>query len=202
MGQKIGRRPQTQLCGDALIPCAAAQGIFVVVTMIHRMRNGRGERYSTAAHPKASPLRRRTPKPLLEERWHGEAVTERCAAHRAAARQRPSAHAETLQQTFGAATPLSLASRASSPQGEPSLSGDGPQSLFWRGDPKEAPYCVLGFCGNRSRFRMRLRGIRFSCGGNFLWLMQAGCILVTTMAYGRVGREGAPEYGGQNGYFL
>ena len=150
----------------------------------------------------AFPLRRRTPKPLLEERWHGEAVTERCAAHRAAARQRPSAHAETLQQTFGAATPLSLASRASSPQGEPPLSGDGPQSLFWRGDPKEAPYCVLGFCGNRSRFRMRLRGIRFSCGGNFLWLMQAGCILVTTMAYGRVGREGAPEYGGQNGYFL
>ena len=32
---------------------------------------------------------RRTPKPPLEGRWHGEAVTERCAAQSAAARQRP-----------------------------------------------------------------------------------------------------------------
>ena len=54
----------------------------------------------------AFPLRQRAPKPLLEERWHGEAVTERCAARRAAARKRPYAQAETLRQTFGALTPL------------------------------------------------------------------------------------------------
>ena len=33
-------------------------------------------------------------------------VTERCAAQRAAARKRPSVHAVTQRQTFGAATPL------------------------------------------------------------------------------------------------
>ena len=46
-------------------------------------------------------------KPLLEERWHAQRDGEVCRRAAAAARKRPSAHAETLRQTFGAVTPLS-----------------------------------------------------------------------------------------------
>ena len=49
-------------------------------------------------------------KPPLEGRWHGEAMTERCEEL---------AEQTRLVHRAGAATPLSLASRASSPQGEP-----------------------------------------------------------------------------------
>src|SRR5699024_9643944 len=45
---------------------------------------------------------------------------------------RPYAQAETLRQAFGAVTPLSQPTADSSPQGEPSLSGNGPQSLSLR----------------------------------------------------------------------
>ena len=80
---------------------------------------------------KASPLRQRAPKPLLEERWHGEAVTERCAA--AQRRRRVSALC-TRRDPAGSfrCGNTSQALRASSPQGEPSLSRTKPQSLSLR----------------------------------------------------------------------
>ena len=209
MGQKIGRRPQTQLCGDALIPCAAAQGIFVVVDHDSPNVARQGGEILHSGVPQSLPLRGGG----APEGRDGE-VCRRCAT---AARQRPLHRVKPcsklsvrqhLSVSLREPAPLkgSLPPQATHPQSLPSR-GASPlrrrtQSLFLTRDPKEAPCCMLGFCGNRSRFRMRLRGIRFSCGGKFLWLMQAGCILVTTMAYGKVGREGAPGCGGQNGYFL
>src|SRR5699024_2165181 len=44
----------------------------------------------------------------------------------------PSANADALREAFGAVTPLSQPTADSSPQGEPSLSGDAPQSLSLR----------------------------------------------------------------------
>ena len=45
----------------------------------------------------------------------------------------PFAHGDTLREAIGAVTPLSQPTADSSPQGEPSLSDDGPQSLPLRG---------------------------------------------------------------------
>ena len=67
---------------------------------------------------KACPLAQRTPKPLLEERWHAQRDGEVCRPLGGGA-SAPSAQAETLRLTFGAVTPLSQPSADSSPQGEP-----------------------------------------------------------------------------------
>ena len=118
-------------------------------------------------------------------------VTERCAA---AARRRRASALCTRRNSAAShwCGNTSQALRASSPQGEPPLSGDAPSKTLLEGRSEGSALLHTGVCGNRSRFRMRLRGIRFSCGGKFLWLMQAGCILVTTASYGSIGREGAP----------
>ena len=78
------------------------------------------------------------PKPPLEGRWHAKRDGEVCRRAAAAARKRPSAHADALRQTFGAVTPLSQPTADSSPQGEPSLSADGapkpPLEGRWHGE--------------------------------------------------------------------
>ena len=83
---------------------------------------------------RACPLTHRTPKPLLEERWHGGAVTERCAA--AQRRRRVSALC-TRRNPAGSLrcgnTSQSWLRHASSPRGEPALSGDALLSLPLRG---------------------------------------------------------------------
>ena len=109
----------------------------------------------------AFPLRQRASKPLLEERWHGGAVTERCAA--AQRRRRVSAlctrrnpagslrcgntSPAELDGEFYGASPLGISAcadiprilqsvslrHASSPRGEPALSGDALLSLPLRG---------------------------------------------------------------------
>ena len=74
----------------------------------------------------AFPLRWRTPKPLLEERWHAKRDGEVCRRAAAAARKRPDAQADALREVFGAVTPLSQPAADSSPQGEPLSQASGP----------------------------------------------------------------------------
>ncbi len=98
------------------------------------LRCGNTSQALRASSPQGEPfpLRQRVPKPPLEGRWHGEAVTERCAA--AQRRRRVSALC-TGRNPAGnlRCGNTSQALRASSPQGEPSLSGDGSLSLPLRG---------------------------------------------------------------------
>ena len=54
----------------------------------------------------AFPLRRRSPKPLLEERWHAKPCRRGVPPRSGGGAKAPSAHAETLWEAFGAVTPL------------------------------------------------------------------------------------------------
>ena len=110
----------------------------------------------------AFPLRQRVSKPPLEGRWHGEAVTERCAA--AQRRRRVSALC-TGRNPAGnlRCGNTSQALRASSPQGEPSLSDNGSLSLPLRGGPQGS--AASGGRSDRSGWAATCLGGLRSCPG-------------------------------------
>ena len=128
-----GTRSVTERCAAAQAPSAQAGTLrqaFGAVTPLRR---------SAPAPLKGSlPSQATGPKPPLEGRWHAKRDGEVCRRAAAAARKRPSAHADALRQTFGAVTPLSQPTADSSPQGEPSLSADGapkpPLEGRWHGE--------------------------------------------------------------------